>query len=80
MSGDHTLAYTTNEVLSYLPGGWTLVSEGTWQAQAASWSCEIEDTSGLRWPLQIQASEASQHGRLQALKRAADDLLHQRRR
>ncbi len=75
MSQDSPLSYTLTEIKSYLPSGWTLAEEqpaGSWDDRKRSWQATVRDSVQFDWPLEVKAAEASQKGRLEALKAAMD--------
>ena len=68
------LSYTEDEIKSFLPSGWNLTGgEGTWNPKKRVWTARILDDVDFDWPVTVQAKDAAEHGRLEALKRAMDE-------
>lgn len=69
------LEYVPRELQSYLPTGWNLAEEtdpGVWDGAKRTWSTQVEDGAEQSWELEVAASEAAEHGRLEALRLAFD--------
>jgi hypothetical protein len=80
MPTSERLRYTENEVRSFLPSGWDLVgdAEGTWDEKKKTWRATILDNVDFDWPLAVPASEAAKLGRMEALRRAMDQVYRER--
>jgi hypothetical protein len=80
MLTNERLRYTENEVRSFLPSGWDLVgdAEGTWDEKKKTWRATIIDNVDFDWPLAVPASDASKLGRMEALRRAMDQVYRER--
>lgn len=73
MADVNDLSYTEDELRSFLPSGWNLTDdEGAWNAKKKIWSTRIIDEVDFDWPVEVDAREAEELGRLEALKRAMD--------
>lgn len=69
------LTYTDVELESYLPAGWVLGDpEPHWEDDKESFHATVLDGSELDWDLWIPKAEADRHGRIEALRRAVDEL------
>jgi hypothetical protein len=67
--------YTDVELESYLPAGWTLAEEGgDWDAAKGTFRCKVIDLCDLDWELAIPRTNVEKLGRIQALRRAVDEL------
>jgi hypothetical protein len=70
------LLYTDVELESYIPSGWSL-AEGRmcgWDAKDSAFRCTVVDGSDLDWELVVPLAETERHGRIEALRRAVDEL------
>lgn len=76
MADEAPFGFTRDELRSYLPSGWNLTGEaqGRWDPKKRRWSVRVEDTADVRWDLEVDAREAEQRGRLEALRLAVDRL------
>ena len=73
------LSYTAVELDSYLPAGWILArQEPRWDAEEGAFHVQVIDGSGLDWDLWVPKAEADRHGRIEALRRAVDELDRER--
>jgi len=73
------LSYTTIELESYIPTGWSLAEEDpAWDARKGAFRVKVIDGSDLDWDLVVPKAEADQHGRIEALRRAVDRLDRER--
>lgn len=69
------LAYSTIEVQSYLPSGWSLEDpEGTYSGSQQCWQVEVQDVSEFIRTLEVTAKDAARLGRIPALRNAIDRL------
>lgn len=70
------VSYTTLELASYLPAGWTLADEPApaWDDAKGAWRCTVIDLCDLDWQLVVPQKEVAAHGRIEALRRAVDQL------
>jgi hypothetical protein len=67
--------YSTQEIESFLPSGWSLAGPpGSWDGKRGAWSVLVRDGAEQEWKLAVKGAEAEKRGRLDALKRAADEL------
>jgi hypothetical protein len=80
MKAHEPLDYTEVEVRSYLPTGWGLArgGRGSWDAKARSWRLSVVDNVEFDWPVEIDADDAVEHGRIEALRRAMDRVYRER--
>ena len=93
MRATEPLAYTEDEVRSYLPSGWRLLAAedapaelsphtiGHWDAAKGAWRMRVVDNVEFDWPLVVKAADAAKlgdNGRLEALRRAMDKLNRER--
>jgi hypothetical protein len=93
MRATEPLAYTEDEVRSFLPSGWRLLAAedapaelsphtiGHWDAGKAAWRLWVLDNVDFDWPLVVKAADAAKlgdNGRLEALRRAMDKLYRER--
>lgn len=71
-----TLSYLPIEIRSYLPTGWGLVegAEPHWDDRKAAWSVAVYDGADNDWEIRVAAADAARQGRLEALKRAIDEV------
>ena len=70
------LMYTDVELESYIPSGWRLAEAGDrgWNAKDEAFRCLLLDGSDLDWELVVPLAETRRHGRIEALRRAVDEL------
>jgi len=69
------VAYSTPEIESFLPSGWSLDGPpGGWDGKRGVWSVAVRDGADQEWKLEVKGAEADKRGRLEALKLAADGL------
>jgi len=71
------LAYLAAEIRGVLPAGWNLAPAGgedAFDPRSRTWEVAVRDGAGVLWPLRVKLSEARRHGRLEALRSAADRL------
>lgn len=80
MRRDEPLDYTEAEVRSYLPTGWDLArgGHGRWDPKARAWRLSVVDNVEFDWPVEVEADEAAELGRLEALRRAMDRVYRER--
>ncbi len=80
MRRDEPLDYTEVEVRSYLPTGWDLTRDGrgSWDAKERAWRLSVVDNVEFDWPVEVEADEAAEHGRLEALRQAMDRVYRER--
>jgi hypothetical protein len=80
METNEPLRYTETEVRSFLPTGWDLVgnAQGSWDAKKKSWRATIIDNVDFDWPVTVPASDATKHGRMEALRLAMDRVYRER--
>ena len=70
------LIFTDVELESYIPSGWTL-AEGRpcgWNQKESAFLCTVMDGSDLDWELKVPLADVERHGRIEALRRAVDEL------
>ena len=74
------LMYTDVELESYIPTGWVLAEDDApgWDAKRKAFRALVIDGSDLDWELLIRQSEVTEHGRIEALRRAVDKLFRER--
>jgi hypothetical protein len=73
MSPPDELTYTTAEIRSFLPTGWSLPTpeaEGHWDRERGTWSLTLIDGADLERPVEIDLSKAEALGRMEALRLA----------
>lgn len=72
--------YTFDELRSYLPSGWELHDEGraSWDAEKKALTVRVIDNVDFDWPVTVTGADADEHGRLEALRRAMDDVFRAR--
>lgn len=70
------LMYTDVELESYIPSGWSLADgrERGWNAKDDAFRCVLLDGSELDWELVVPLADTKRHGRIEALRRAVDEL------
>lgn len=74
------ISYTTTELRSILPLGWSLQPDSArWDSARETWQATLHDGSELAWPVRVTRREAESVGRLEALRRAAQRARRQRR-
>jgi hypothetical protein len=80
MRRDEPLDYTETEVHSYLPTGWSLAGgdAGGWDAKKRAWRLTVIDNVDFDWPVEVAAGTAAELGRLEALRRAMDQVYRER--
>ncbi len=73
------ISYNETEVRSYLPNGWHLRWDGgRWDEKADTWKTSVIDNVDFDWQLEVKASDAAKHGRMEALRQAIDRTYRQR--
>ncbi len=72
------LYYTDSEIRSLLPGGWKPLENGRYIAEKKVFTVKVSDPSRLDWVLEIKLEKAEKLGRIEALREAVLDLLHNR--
>jgi len=74
------LRYTETEIRSYLPTGWDLIGEpqGAWDPKKKVWRATVIDNVDFDWPVEVEAGDADELGRLEALRQAFDRLYRER--
>jgi hypothetical protein len=74
------LHYTETEIRSFLPTGWDLLGdrESAWDPKKKVWRATVIDNVDFEWPLEVEAGEVAELGRLEALRRAIDRLYRER--
>jgi len=74
------LRYTETEIRSYLPTGWDLIGnrEGSWDPKKKIWRATVIDNVDFDWPVEVEAGDADELGRLEALRQAFDRLYRER--
>jgi len=82
MRSDEPLAYTEDEIKSFLPSGWMLAggrdASGRWNPKNSSWQATLIDNVEFDWPVVVKSWEASSLGRIEALRRAIDKVYRER--
>jgi hypothetical protein len=73
------LMYTDDEIVGYIPSGWNLV-DGTarWDGDQDAFRFTVLDGSDLDWEVSVAQAAVAEHGRMQALHRAVDQLERKR--
>ena len=74
------LRYTETEIRSFLPTGWDLIGnpEGAWDAKKKIWRATVIDNVDFDWPVEIEAEDAAELGRMEALRQAFDRVYRER--
>ncbi|HEY7215878.1 MAG TPA: hypothetical protein VIC28_14720 [Thermoanaerobaculia bacterium] len=74
------LRYTETEIRSYLPTGWDLIGspEGAWDPKKKIWRAKVIDNVDFDWPVEVDAGDAAELGRLEALRQAFDRVYRER--
>lgn len=73
------IEYIRTEIESYLPSGWTMgETPGTWDPKKSRWSLTVRDSAQMEWELGVGGEEAEKQGRLEALRKAMDQLYRER--
>jgi hypothetical protein len=74
------LTYTSQEIQSYLPLGWSVYpgDRGGWSGERSSWSIRVLDGARMDWELVVTPDAAGRQGRIEALRQAVDRLFRQR--
>ena len=72
--------YTLDELRSYLPTGWELLEGGAaaWNPKGKALTLRVLDGVDFDWPVTVAAGAVAEHGRLEALRRAMDDVFSAR--
>jgi hypothetical protein len=93
MTANDPLAYTEDEVRSFLPSGWHLLAAddpnaelsphtiGLWDGGKGVWRMRVLDNVDFDWPLVVKAADAAKlggDGRIEALRQAMDKLYRER--
>jgi hypothetical protein len=93
MTANEPLAYTEDEVRSFLPSGWRLLAGddpnaelsphtiGSWDGRKGAWRMVVLDNVDFDWPLVVKAADAARlagNGRIEALRQAMDKLNRER--
>jgi hypothetical protein len=93
MAAKESLAYTEDEIRSYLPSGWSLLGAdpgaaelgpqiaGHWDGARKLWRTRVLDNVDYDWPLVVKAADAAklgENGRIEALRLAMDRLYRER--
>lgn len=74
------LSYTTTELRSILPLGWSYEpGSARWDPARETWQATLRDGSKLAWPVRVTRRQAESVGRLEALRRAAQTARRERR-
>jgi hypothetical protein len=70
------LSYTEVELESYIPSGWSLSADepARWDPGESAFRATVLDGSDLDWELVVPLAESERHGRIEALRRAVDEL------
>lgn len=74
------LDYTLQEILSYIPTGWSVYPDarGAWDARRDQYRLRVLDGAEMDWDLVVSAASAREHGRIEALRQAFDELYRTR--
>jgi hypothetical protein len=74
------LRYTETEIRSYLPSGWALIGnpEGAWDPRKKIWRATVIDNVDFDWPVEVEAEDAAELGRMEALRQAFDRVYRER--
>ncbi len=75
-----SVRYTPEELRSYLPSGWELADDGAveWDGRREALTLRVIDNVKFDWPVTVRAKDAAAHGRLEALRRAMDQVFRER--
>lgn len=74
------ISFTTTELRSVLPLGWSVEPDSArWDPERQVWQATLRDVSKLAWPVRVSLAEAQAAGRLEALRRATQAAKRQRR-
>lgn len=80
MPSTDEISYTTTELRSILPLGWSIEPDSAhWDADRQTWRAVLRDGSKLAWPVRVSRREADSVGRIEALRRAAQTAKRERR-
>jgi hypothetical protein len=83
MNGE-PLAYSDDEVRSFLPPGWSVASTdadgtaGSWDPKKRIWCIAVRDNVEFEWPVEVKAEGLGADGRIDALRRAMDRVYRER--
>ena len=91
MKTSEPIAYSDEEIRSFLPAGWYLAvadagpgpsgTEGTWDAQKQTWQIRVVDNVDFEWPVVVKAGDVAalgERGRIEALRRAMNKVYRER--
>jgi hypothetical protein len=80
MTVPEAVHYTEAELKSFLPGGWELAGGGAaeWDDRRQALTLWVVDNVKFDWPVVVRARDAARHGRLEALRRAIDEVYRDR--
>jgi hypothetical protein len=93
MAANESLAYTEDEIRSFLPSGWRLLGAdpanveldpqvaGHWDGAKKVWRIRVVDNVDYDWPLVVKAADAvklGENGRMEALRLAMNRLYRER--
>ncbi len=80
MPGRDVISYSDVEVRSVLPLGWSFDADAArWDEANRTWEATVLDGSDLAWPVRVSLDEARAAGRREALRRATQKAIRQRR-
>ena len=81
---DGSVNYTTIEVQSVLPSGWSLPSPArssvtaelnrTDRRKTPAWEIRVQDVADVDWDLEVKLGAVEKLGRMEALRQAMDKL------
>jgi hypothetical protein len=74
------LGYTRQEILSYIPTGWSIYpgERGRFDPRDGVFTLRVLDGAEMDWKLAVKGDAAREHGRLEALRLAFDELYRTR--
>jgi hypothetical protein len=75
------LQYTETEIRSFLPTGCDLLADrqgGGWDPKKKVWRATVIDNVDFDYPLEVKAEAVGKLDRLEALRRAMDQLYRER--
>ena len=80
MTASDAVQYIDEELRSFLPSGWELADGGAaeWDAGRQALTLRVIDNVKFDWPVVVRAGDAARHGRLEALRRAMDEVYRDR--
>jgi hypothetical protein len=77
MTETASIRYNDLEVSGYLPSGWTLgasIESAQWNTRRRTWTLRVTDPAQVEWDLVVREQDVEKHGRIEALRRAVDQV------